>query len=170
MAGVTIRPQVREDLEAIKAVNAAAFAAHGNTQSFDGLREERDDVLSLVALDADTLVGHILFSPVIMETPEGPVDGMGLGQLAVSPDWQKQGIGSELSHTGIAELRARHCPFIIVVGHASYYPRFGFEAGSRHGVKCQWEGIPDETFMVLYLDQSAEQQQKLTGVASFDGL
>ena len=76
---------------------------------------------------------------------------MGLAPMAVLPERQRQGIGSELVETGLAELRERDCPFVIVLGHPEYYPRFGFEPASRHGIKCEWE-VPDEAFMILVLD------------------
>jgi len=169
-AMLTIRPQRPPDLSAIAAINSAAFAEHGGTAAFDQFREQRADILSFVALHNQKLVGHVLFSPVIMETPNGPVEGMGLGQLAVAPAYQNQGIGGQLSRTGIQELRKRGCPFIIVIGHATYYPRFGFEMGNTHEVACQWEGVPDETFMILFLEQDPKKRQQLTGVAGFDGL
>ena len=42
-----------------------------------------------------------------------------------------------------------------IVGHPEYYPRFGFAPGSRHGLACQWESVPDAAFMVLVLDANA---------------
>ena len=169
-AAVRIRPQQATDLGSIEAINAAAFADHGATAAFDEFRAHRDDILSLVALRHGKPAGHVLFSPVTMQTPVGPMAGMGLGQLAVSPEFQNSGIGSHLAETGIAELRNAGCPFIIVIGHANYYPRFGFEIGRKHNVVCQWEGVPDETFMVLFLEQDPIRRQQLTGVAGFDGL
>jgi putative acetyltransferase len=166
---ITIRPQnSSSDPQAIAAINAGAFAEHGGTEAFDKFRTERDDIVSLVAEENGVLLGHVLFSPVTLAAPAGKVTGMGLGQLAVTPERQKEGIGSQLSETGIQQLREIHCPFVIVIGHAAYYPRFGFERGSLHNVKCQWPHIPDETFMVLFLDEQTKDQ--LTGVASFDGL
>ena len=165
---VDIRPQQPEDLEAIASINAAAFAEHGGTASFDRFREERTDIISLVAESGGKLLGHVLFSPVILDTPDGPVNGMGLGQLAVDPAHQTQGIGTELSETGLAQLRETGCPFVIVIGHAKYYPRFGFEIGAKNGFICQWEGIPDDSFMVLFLDES--RRSELAGTARFDGV
>jgi putative acetyltransferase len=104
----------------------------------------------------------------MLETPAGVLRGMGLGQLAVLPDRQNQGIGTRLATTGIEQLRLTDCPFIIVIGHAGYYPRFGFERGALHNMRSQWQGIPEETFMVLILDR--EQRNTLSGVASFDGM
>jgi putative acetyltransferase len=79
---------------------------------------------------------------------------MGLAPMAVLPDIQHRGIGTQLIRKGIESLRRAHCPFIIVLGHADYYPRFGFEGASAYGVKCQWDGVPDEAFMILWLDKS----------------
>jgi len=75
--------------------------------------------------------------------------------MAVLPERQRQGIGSLLVQAGIDAMRERGCQFVIVVGHAEYYPRFGFVPASKHGLSCQWEGVPDEAFMVLILDESA---------------
>ena len=166
---LNIRSQNRtSDLDAICQLNRAAFAEHGETKAFNQFREHRDDILSLVAEEEGELLGHVLFSPVMLSTPEGVVTGMGLGQLAVSPHQQNQGIGTGLAETGIKQIRQTGCPFIIVIGHASYYPRFGFRLGSAHNIQCQWQGIPDDTFMVLILDQ--HRQNSLSGLASFDGL
>jgi putative acetyltransferase len=79
---------------------------------------------------------------------------MGLAPMAVLPDMQRRGIGTQLINAGVEELRKRRCPFIIVLGHAGYYPRFGFEKASLYGIMCQWEGIPDEAFMILWLDRT----------------
>jgi putative acetyltransferase len=170
-SNISLRKQNRStDLQAIYAINAAAFAEHGGTKAFDQFREQRNDIVSLVALVNEQPVGHVLFSPVVMATPTGAIQGMGLGQLAVSPEWQNKGIGTHLAEVGIARLREQHCPFIIVIGHASYYPRFGFEQGHLHNVNCQWDSVADEAFMVLYLEQDLVQQKQLCGVASFDGM
>ena len=158
------------DLEAICAINKAAFTDHGNNSAFDQFRAERKDIISLVAHANGETIGHILFSPVTMTTAAGPAHGMGLGQLAITPGWQNKGIGTRLAETGLTQLREQNCPFIIVIGHATYYPRFGFAQGQLHGVKCQWDSVPDESFMVLYPDEDQVQKKQLRGVASFDGL
>ena len=79
--------------------------------------------------------------------------GMGLAPMAVLPEHQRQGIGSELVRAGLAELRERDCIFVIVLGHPEYYPRFGFEPASKHGIKCEW-AVPDEAFMILVFDET----------------
>ena len=68
---------------------------------------------------------------------------------------------------GLDLLRERGCPFVVVVGHPEYYPRFGFEPASTHGLACQWESVPDEAFMVLVLDETA--MAGVSGVAKYRG-
>jgi putative acetyltransferase len=74
--------------------------------------------------------------------------------MAVVPEHQRRGIGSRLVRAGIEAMRERNCPFIIVLGHSEYYPRFGFVPASQHGLTCQWPGVPDAAFMVRVLDGS----------------
>ena len=109
-------------------------------------------VLSLVALMQNQVVGHILFTPVIVESEDNIVKGMALAPMAVLPEYQRQGIGSELIRTGIEKLKMRQCPFIIVLGHAEYYPRFGFEPASHYGIRSEWEA-PDDAFMILVIGE-----------------
>jgi putative acetyltransferase len=169
MTDILVRPQRRpDDLAAIRAVNDAAFDRRGQTQAFDEFRESRDDIISLVAQANEQVVGHVLFSPATLKSDSEKIAGMGLGQLAIAPEYQRQGIGQQLTQEGLALLRKEKCPFVIVVGHATYYPRFGFEPGSLHGLKCQWKGIPDDSFMVLYPDPAT--RPNAAGTVYFDGL
>ena len=109
----------------------------------------------------------ILFTPVVVEGAGRRVVGMGLGADGRAPDRQRQGIGSQLVRRGLDILRERGCPFVVVVGHPEFYPRFGFEPASTHGLVCQWEGMPDAAFMVLVLDAHA--MAGVSGVATLSG-
>ena len=80
---------------------------------------------------------------------------MGLAPMAILPDRQRDGIGSALVEHGLRLLKDSSCPFIIVLGHPKYYPRFGFELASMYGITCQWDGVPDEAFMMIVLDEVA---------------
>ena len=161
---MTIRPERPEDASRIREVHQRAFGQPAEAELVEKLRASGCESLSLVA-DDDTVVGHILFTPVVVEGPERRVVGMGLAPMAVLPDRQRQGIGSQLVTLGLEVLRARGCPFVVVVGHPEYYPRFGFEPASKHGLASQWEGMPDAAFMVLVLDVGA--MAGATGVARY---
>jgi len=90
---------------------------------------------------------------------------MGLAPMAVLPEFQRQGIGSRLVRYGLDILRQGSCPFIIVLGHPEYYPRFGFEPASTHKIRCQWTGVPDEAFMIIILDKDA--MAGVSGIAAY---
>ena len=149
-----IRPERPEDSSQIRHVNELAFGQSAEADLVDRLRNVCAEALSLVAEDdGGAIVGHILFTPVVVGGRLSP--GMGLAPMAVLPDRQRQGIGSQLVKRGLGDLRERGCPFVVVVGHPEYYPRFGFEPAAKHGLVCQWPGMPDPAFMVLVLDQIA---------------
>jgi putative acetyltransferase len=161
---ITIRPERPEDAARVRHVNELAFGQPAEADLVERLRQTCTDSLSLVAEDG-AVVGHILFTPVVVESAGRRVLGMGLGPLAVLPDRQRQGIGSQLVRRGLDLLRERGCPFVVVVGHPEYYPRFGFERASKHGLASQWDGVPDAAFMVLVLDAHA--MAGVSGVAKY---
>ena len=149
---ITIRPEQPEDAPQVRHVNEQAFGQRLEADLVEALQQACPDALSLVAEDAD-IVGHILFTPVTIEGAKGQVAGMGLGPMAVIPERQRQGIGARLVERGLETLRKHGSPFVVVVGHPEYYPRFGFERASARGLASQWEGIPDSAFMVVILDE-----------------
>jgi len=162
---ISIRRERPEDIGSIRAANEAAFGQRTEGDIVDALSDACPDILSLVAESDGEIVGHILFSPVTIEDGSGSTQGLGLAPMAVMPNRQRQGIGSRMVHAGLAILREQGCPFIIVLGHPEFYPRFGFFAASRHGLRCQWVGVSDATFMVLFLDELS--MAGLTGVARY---
>jgi putative acetyltransferase len=144
-----IREENTGDQQAIQRVNMLAFAGSNEADLVDTLCAAGAVTLSLVA-EQDGIVGHILFSPVTIETPAGISAAVGLAPMAVWQEWQRRGIGSRLVREGLAELRRRGHGVVVVLGHPDYYPRFGFEPASRFGLR--WEGqYPDEAFMVVEL-------------------
>ena len=150
---IMIRLETSGDLPAIHRLNELAFGQTTEADLVDALRQVCPVLLSLVAEHDGQVIGHALFSPVIIEGSETTLNGMGLGPIAVLPQRQRQGIGAQLIQAGIRQLRGSGCPFIIVLGHPAYYPRFGFVPASSYSVRCEWE-VPDEAFMLLVLDQS----------------
>jgi putative acetyltransferase len=161
---ITIRPERPEDASQVRHVNELAFGQPAEANLVERLRQACTDSLSLVAED-DAVVGHILFTSAVVEGAGRRVFGMGLAPMAVLPERQRQGIGSQLVRRGLDILRERGCPFVVVVGHPEYYPRFGFEPASMHSLASQWQGVPDAAFMVLALDVHA--MAGVSGVAKY---
>jgi putative acetyltransferase len=153
---VQIRGERPGDDAAIREVNERAFGRQQEANIVDALRCNEAILLSLVATLDGQVVGHVVYSAASVA---GEVDGAALGPVAVLPEFQRQGTGTELIETGNSKLVAAGCPFIIVLGHPKYYPRFGFKPASAYAIKCEWE-VPDDVFMLLVLDE-----QKMLGVS-----
>ena len=148
-----IREEEPGDQASVRRLNMAAFDNGPEAALVDRLRNSCEDYLAFVAVEDGMVIGHILFTPV---TVDGcGVIGMGLAPMAVLPSYQRQGIGSQLVRHGLAYLHRSGCPFVIVLGHPGYYPRFGFEPASKYQLSSQWESVPDEAFMIVIYDAGA---------------
>lgn len=158
----TIRPETADDYAAIHEVNLLAFGQEIEPRLVEALRRLPDFIpeLSLVAVEAGQVVGHILFSPFVIETKDGAVPALTLAPLAVRPEFQNQGVGSQLVRDGLERCRTLGHRIVVVVGHPPYYPRFGFSPARARGLEAPFP-VPDEAFMVLELVPGA-----LDGVAS----
>lgn len=142
------------DLEAIRRVNQLAFEGPVEADIVDALRDAGAVVASLVADLDGVVVGHILFSPVTVETANQECAIAGLAPMAVVPSHQHTGIGSELVREGLARCRAAGYRAVVVLGHPGYYPRFGFSVAAERGLHCAWPVRP-EAFMALELTPHA---------------
>jgi putative acetyltransferase len=153
---VFIRPGRPEDRGAVRAVNLAAFQTTGEADVVDLLREGCPRFISLVAEVRGQVVGHVLFTPVTLTADDGQaLAGMGLAPLAVLPDFQNAGVGTALVKAGMAQMEVEGVPFVVVLGHPDYYPRFGFGVAARFGLRCAYPDVPEEAFMVRIFDEAA---------------
>lgn len=135
-------------------VTTAAFANsefghNGESELIDALRVQCDAFLSLVACSGGEVVGHVLFTPVAIRTSACETVGMGLAPMSVMPKHQGAGIGSLLVTNGLCRLRDDGCPFVVVLGHPNYYPRFGFVPATQYQVSHGFTGIPQDVFFIL---------------------
>ncbi len=146
---VQIRKERPVDEKAVFDVNFRAFGQDAEPKIVDALRMSCPEGVSLVAEEQGKIVGHILFTPAWIETAPEPLNGMTLAPLAVAPECQRKGIGSALVQAGIEAVRASGTPFIVVLGHPDYYPKFGFERASKYGIRCEYDQVPDEAFMIF---------------------
>jgi putative acetyltransferase len=150
---MNVRLELSSDRPAVRAVNQAAFDTRTEADLVDLLREQASPFISLVADDAGSIVGHVLFSPAtLLGHPD--VKMMGLAPMAVLPHHQRRGIGSGLVRAGLDACAALGSRAVIVLGHAEYYPRFGFRPASRFGLRCEYD-VPDGVFMALELELGA---------------
>lgn len=144
-----IRAEQLKDHASVRAVNASAFETTAEASLVDALREQAHQVVSLVAEEGGSVIGHIMFSPVSLSGhPELRI--MGLAPMAVAPEHQRKGIGSALVRAGLEQCRQLGFGAVVVLGHPSYYPRFGFLPSAHFGIGCEYEA-PEEAFMLVEL-------------------
>lgn len=139
-----IRESNSADLEELLAVERAAFGSEEEAELVRNLLEDptAEPTLSLLALSEDQPVGHIIFTGVVLDPPLS-VQGVILGPLAVIPSFQKVGVGGNLIKEGLKILRSRGVDWVFVLGHESYYPRFGFRPALEQGFEPPYP-IPEE--------------------------
>jgi putative acetyltransferase len=147
---ITIRPERSGDRAGVYEVEHQAFNRLDEARLVDALRANNRVTVSLVAVQGSRVVGHVLFSPAVVVSATGKAPAVALGPVAVLPDLQGQGIGSQLISAGLQACRDAGHQRVIVLGHAAYYPRFGFVPASTFGVTSQLD-VPDDVFMALAL-------------------
>jgi putative acetyltransferase len=150
---VNVRAEQPFDSAAVRVINERAFGSPLEADLVDRLRGIPGAV-SLVASTNEEIVGHILFTPVTVE-PASDWRVAGLGPMSVHPEHQRTGIGSQLVRAGLEACRAVGYAAVVVVGHATYYPRFGFEAAHLWGLQLLDFDVPPDVFMALALEMDA---------------
>lgn len=146
-----IRPEKTSDAEKVRYVNLQAFETAAEANLVDALRNTSTELISLVAEENGEIIGHILFSPVSIDSK---VKIMGLAPMAVLPAWQGKGVGSRLVNAGLKVCSTAGYVAVVVLGHPAYYPRFGFEPSVNFGIDTEYE-VPAEVFMVRELHKDA---------------
>jgi putative acetyltransferase len=144
-----IRSEESTDYVSVHEVNAAAFDTPAEANLVDVLRKEAHPIISLVAEDNGKILGHIMFSPVSL-SDHVDLQIMGLAPLAVLPGYQRKGIGSALVKKGLVKCQELGFGAVVVLGHARYYPRFGFLPSTVFGIQSEYD-VPEEVFMVKEL-------------------
>ncbi|WP_374687747.1 GNAT family N-acetyltransferase [Promineifilum sp.] len=168
---MVVRSETENDYRAVRQVNEVAFGRPAEANLVDALRRAGAVIDSLVAEQDGAVVGHILFSPATLTGEEGVVDTAALGPMAVLPAYQRLGIGGELVRAGLDRCREAGYGLCMVLGHAEYYPRFGFRPSRPLGIR--WEhDVAEPYFMVAELRAGA--LEGATGVVryrpEFDGV
>ena len=153
---VEIRQSAQSDFQGISALAMSAFGNSEGPEIVQLIGDLSADVtaqpiLSLVAVANGSIVGHVLFSNVRLKPPGLNVSAVILAPLAVHPDFQSRGIGSQLVSEGLRQLSGAGVDLVFVLGHPGYYPRFGFSAAGIKGFQAPYPIPPKnaEAWMVL---------------------
>ena len=132
-----VRTESPADVDAIRALHAASFPTAAEAALVDALRVAGRLAISLVAIEGDSVMGHVGFSPV---TVNGRPLGLGLAPVAVRLDCRRRGVAAQLIRGGLELCRQAAIGVVVVLGNPRYYARFGFEPGERCGLRDEYAG------------------------------
>jgi putative acetyltransferase len=147
---VKIRQESAADSAEVLEVVRLAFGRSVESQLVEKFRQNTNYVpeLSLVAEYDGHVIGHILFFPIEVKVDGKVLQTLVLAPLSVHPSYQRRSVGGELVKAGLAIVKRRGYPSVLVVGHPNYYPRFGFRRASEWGFQMK-EADPPEAFMAI---------------------
>jgi putative acetyltransferase len=141
------------DPKAIRKVIRLAFGRDDEAFLADALRDGGYVRLSLVAEVERLIVGHILFSDLSIVGETATFPALALAPMAVLPDYQRQGIGSQLIRRGLDTCREHGHRIVVVLGHPTFYRRFGFSSELAHQLDSPFSG--KASFMAMELVEGA---------------
>ena len=154
---INIREEEMKDYKEVEKVveesfKTAEFTDNDEHNLVNRLRKSKEFIkeLSLIAEDKNRIIGHVLITKALINGENKSYETLALAPLSVLPEYQKSGIGKKLMNRGIERAKELGYKSIVVLGHESYYPKFGFEKASKYGVKPPFE-VPDEAYMILEL-------------------
>lgn len=160
---IITRRETEKDFESIYKLIEESFKtaehADGNEQDLVNKLRNSDSYineLTLVAIDGDKIVGHIMFTKAFIESENNKVETLALAPLAVSPEYQGKGVGSKLINDALNIAKGLGYYSVIVLGSEKYYPRFGFKEAKSFGVNPPFE-VPSANFMALELKEDSLQ-------------
>ncbi|WP_227492606.1 GNAT family N-acetyltransferase [Brevibacterium sp. CFH 10365] len=145
---LTVRPETSGDIDAIRVLTTAAFDRTDEAEIVDALRTSGNGLegLSFVGVLDSEVIAHAMLSRCFV----GGVPGVCLAPCSVWPKRQRTGAGTAVIEALLAEAARRGEAFAVVLGHADYYPRFGFTPASGFGITLHVD-VPEEALMAMPL-------------------
>lgn len=145
---MVIRESTEQDRTEITSIHDNAFGKDKGKEISDLVNGMLDDktaepMLSLVAEENGKMIGHILFTKVSINQNNREISAQILAPLAVLPDYQNKGVGTELINKGIKQLKDSGVHLVFVLGHPGYYPQCGFSPAGILGFDAPYP-IPEE--------------------------
>jgi putative acetyltransferase len=148
-----VHPEHPENYDAIDAVVTEAFGRELEARLVRLLREDPDAYipdLALVAVREGEVIAHIMLTNATLHGDEVR-RALALGPLAVRPSRQRSGVGTALMEAALARAEERGDALVVLLGHPTYYPRFGFEPASRLGIEPPSPDLRGDAFMAKRL-------------------
>lgn len=149
-----IRTETTADYSKVFQVNYEAFRNREDEPKLvEKIRESKQFIpeLSLVAEENNEILGHLLLSKAEVINKNISHEVIVLAPIAVKPEFQNKGIGSQLIQEGLRRCRDLEYGIVLLIGHPTYYPRFGLKPARRYGLELKQFNVSDEVFMVCEL-------------------
>ncbi|RTR39709.1 N-acetyltransferase [Shewanella canadensis] len=166
-----IRAENHSDITEIETLIYRAFENHPHHEPgakptehliVNKLRDAKVLSLSLVCEDQTGIIGHIAFSPILINGEESV--WYGLGPVSVTPERQGEGIGGALIREGLSRLKTQGIEGVVLLGEPKYYGRFGFESQPN----LTLPGVPSEYFLAISLANNIPTSEVAYHSAFFD--
>lgn len=163
---ITIRQESPQDYPQVTRVNDLAFGCTDEGILVETIRKNKEFIpeLSIVAEKEHEVIGHILFFPIEIGSKDKSFPSISLAPMSVIPKYQKQGIGGQLIKYGLEQCKKLGFRSVVVVGHPTYYPKFGFKRASAWNIFPPID-VPDEGCMAIELEKDA--LKNVSGVIQF---
>ncbi|WAL99144.1 GNAT family N-acetyltransferase [Streptomyces sp. Je 1-369] len=162
------RPETAADVAAVHAVHAAAFETEAEADLVDALRTDPEAWLPGLSYVAEAPDGSVAAHALLTRCRVDGAPALALAPVATRPEHQGTGAGSAAVRAVLDAARARGERIVLVLGHPSYYPRFGFKPASGYGIRPDFE-VPDEAMMALALCGSDDSAQLPRGTITYPG-
>lgn len=151
----SVRPETRADADAVRAVVQAAFPTREEADLVDTLRADSGAWIDGLAHLASAPDGTVVAYALLTRCRVGGAPALAMAPCAVLPDYQRRGAGGAAIRGALDAARKQGENLVVVLGHAEYYPRFGFTPASRFGIRGPFE-VPDEYLMALQLNPDGQ--------------
>ncbi|MET8687014.1 bifunctional class I SAM-dependent methyltransferase/N-acetyltransferase [Streptomyces sp. NPDC004732] len=160
------RPETAADIAAVHALNTAAFESGAEADLVDALRTDDEAWLPGLSYVAEAPDGSVAAHALITRCRVDGAPALALAPVATLPEFQRTGAGSAVVRAVLDAARARGERIVLVLGHPSYYPRFGFKPASGYGIRPGFE-VPDDAMMALVLNGSDDSAQLPRGTITY---
>lgn len=147
-----IRPEKKAEYEMVHTIHQSAFKRDIEAQLVDRLRKTNyyHSELSLVIEEDNDLLGHLLFTRVVIKDGNKTFPALALAPVGIKADYQGKKLGTQLVEEGLKKAKYLGHKLVIVLGDPKFYTRFGFESAANFEITPP-AGFPEEAFLVAKL-------------------
>ena len=145
------RLETPDDFDDIYKVEVAAFGRNNEAELVNRLRGTDVWIKSVVAESNGQIVGHCLYTKVLVVSDKETLTAAALGPVAILPELQGEKLGTMLIITATNMVIDKGYPILFVLGDPKYYTRFGYSDASLFGFSLPYQ-TPPGSFMVASLN------------------